>query len=118
MWNTGVDADNQVDWGHGRMTEFDHPRSRAQGLMEWKPLIEIYESRWWRKSGLFALMTGISFEGEYENIVDYQRQEIPFVSKMVIRDAIRAKDVTTLEYFDIVVQNLPDSTFNLNLLMR
>lgn len=51
------------------MTEFNHPRSRAQRLMEWKPLIEIYESRWWRKSGLFALMTGITFEGEYENIV-------------------------------------------------
>jgi len=45
-------------------------RSRAQALMEWKPLIEIYESRWWRKGGLFALMTGISFEREYEHVVE------------------------------------------------
>jgi len=51
------------------MAEVDRRRSRAQALMEWEPLIEIYESRWWRKSRLFALMTGIRFEREYENIV-------------------------------------------------
>jgi SAM-dependent methyltransferase len=52
-----------------RMTELDRPRSRAQALMEWKPLIDVYESRWWRKSGLFGLLTGIRFEREYEKIV-------------------------------------------------
>ena len=40
------------------------------------------------------------------------------MSKMVIRDAIRPAEVTTLEYSHIVVRPLPDSTFNLNLLVR
>jgi len=41
-------------------------RSFAQFLMEWEPVIRIYESRWWRRSPLFALYAGISFEREYE----------------------------------------------------
>lgn len=57
-------------------------------------------------------------EFEYENRIRYQGEEIPFVSRMVIRDAIRPQEVTTLEYSDITVKELPDSTFNLNLLVR
>ncbi len=57
-------------------------------------------------------------EFEYENRIRYRGEVIPFVSKMVIRDAIRPSEMTTLEYSDIVVKKLPDSTFNLNLLMR
>lgn len=48
---------------------FEYERSRGQAMMEWEPLIRIYESRWWRKSGLFALMTGIRFEREYDEIL-------------------------------------------------
>lgn len=55
---------------------------------------------------------------EYRNIVVYQRETIPFVSTMRIQDALRPKEVTVLEYSNIRVQDLPDHTFNLNLLMR
>lgn len=51
------------------LPDFDYKPSRGQELMEWAPLTEMYESRWWRKSGLFTLMTGISFDDEYEMIV-------------------------------------------------
>ncbi len=57
-------------------------------------------------------------EFEYENRIRFRGEEIPFVSRMVIRDAIRPQEVTTLEYSDITVKELPDSTFNLNLLVR
>jgi len=43
--------------------------SRGQTLMEWEPLINIYESRWWRKSGLFEVITGIGFDHEYRLIL-------------------------------------------------
>lgn len=39
-------------------------RTLAQRLMEWDPLVRIYESRLWRRSPAFAAMAGISFENE------------------------------------------------------
>ncbi len=50
-------------------------RSLSQALMEWKPLIRIYESRLWRRSLLFTLRTGISFEREYEVIAEAAKLE-------------------------------------------
>lgn len=55
---------------------------------------------------------------EYANTITHGGERIPFVSRMVIRDAVRPQEVTTLEYSGISVQPVPDSTFNLNLLMR
>ena len=43
-------------------------RSLAQSLMEWPPLVRVYESRFWRRSPLFAALFGISFEREYSLI--------------------------------------------------
>ena len=43
-------------------------RSLAQSLMEWSPLVRVYESRFWRRSPLFAALLGISFEREYSLI--------------------------------------------------
>jgi SAM-dependent methyltransferase len=43
-------------------------RSLAQTLMEWPPLVRVYESRIWRRSLLFAAFLGISFEREYSLI--------------------------------------------------
>jgi len=40
-------------------------RSLAQALMEWGPLVRIYESRLWRRSGLARALMGLSFEEEY-----------------------------------------------------
>jgi hypothetical protein len=44
--------------------------------------------------------------------------DIPFVSELVIRDAIQKDKTTTLTYSNIRVQTIPDSTFNLNVLVR
>jgi hypothetical protein len=45
-------------------------------------------------------------------------KKIPFVSELIIRDAIQRDKVTTLTYSNIKVEPIPDSTFNLNVLMR
>jgi len=42
----------------------DPAKGFGQRLMECPPLVAIYESRLWRRSGLFARLTGISFERE------------------------------------------------------
>jgi hypothetical protein len=55
---------------------------------------------------------------DYGNTVAHQGEKMPFVSRMVITDAVRPEDVTTLEYSKITVKPLPDATFNLNLLAR
>jgi hypothetical protein len=45
-------------------------------------------------------------------------EEISFVSELVIRDAIQKDKTTTLIYSNIRVKTVPDSTFNLNVLVR
>ncbi len=46
-------------------------RSPAQILMEWEPLIQVYESRLWRKNPAFAhTLFGISFAEEFETVID------------------------------------------------
>ncbi|MBI5446514.1 MAG: outer membrane lipoprotein-sorting protein [Deltaproteobacteria bacterium] len=59
-----------------------------------------------------------SADFEYRNSIRHQGEKIPFVSRMVIRDALQAQKVTTLEYSEIAVKAIPDATFNLNLLMK
>jgi hypothetical protein len=46
------------------------------------------------------------------------REEAPFVSELVIRDAIQKDRVTTMTYSHIKVEPIPNTTFNLNLLVR
>ena len=43
--------------------------SPAQRTMEAEAIVRIYESRWWRRSALFALLLGISFDREQELIL-------------------------------------------------
>jgi hypothetical protein len=58
-------------------------------------------------------------EFRYDNRVRIDgREEIPFVSELVIRDAIQQDKVTTMAYSNIRVRSIPDSTFNLNVLVR
>jgi outer membrane lipoprotein-sorting protein len=58
-------------------------------------------------------------EFKYDNRVRTpDNEDIPFVSELVIRDAIQKDKVTTLTYSHIRVQTVPDSTFNLNVLVR
>lgn len=44
--------------------------------------------------------------------------EAPFVSELVIHDAIQKDRVTAMAYSNIKVEPIPDSTFNLNVLVR
>ena len=58
-------------------------------------------------------------EFKYENHIKVNEQEeVPFVSELVIRDAIQQDRVTTMTYSNIKVVPIPDSTFNLNVLVR
>jgi len=56
---------------------------------------------------------------KYDNRVTLEGGEmIPFVSELVIHDAIQKDKVTTLGYSNVRVQSIPDSTFNLSVLVR
>lgn len=58
-------------------------------------------------------------EFKYENRVKAENQEeFPFVSELIIRDAIQQDRITTMTYSNIKVESIPDSTFNLNVLVR
>lgn len=54
---------------------------------------------------------------EYENVVKLRNEPRSFISKMVITDALINSNVTTLNFSEPVFVKVPDSTFNLNLLM-
>jgi hypothetical protein len=54
----------------------------------------------------------------YENRIDFKGSQVPFVSRMVISDALNEGNVTTLEYSDVRVANIPPSEFNVDLLVR
>lgn len=43
-------------------------RTISHAIMEWEPIINTYESRWYRKSVFATLLFGISFQDEYELI--------------------------------------------------
>jgi SAM-dependent methyltransferase len=47
--------------------------SIAQRTMQFEPLIEIYESRWWRRSSVAKVIMGIGFEDEYALIANAAR---------------------------------------------
>ena len=55
---------------------------------------------------------------EYGNSILIEGKPKPFVSKMVITNAVIKEDVTTMIYNKVKIKKIPDSTFNLNLLMR
>jgi len=58
-------------------------------------------------------------EFKYDNRIKVDAQEeLPFVSELIIRDAIQKDRVTTMTYGHIKVEPIPDSAFNLNLLVR
>lgn len=55
---------------------------------------------------------------EYDNSIMIGGKPRPFVSKMVITDAVMKDNVTSMTYGKVKLKRIPDSTFNLNLLMR
>jgi SAM-dependent methyltransferase len=48
----------------------EHESSLAQRLMEWDPMVRIYESRLWRRNPLVGLRMGIGFEDEFALIAN------------------------------------------------
>ena len=55
----------------------------------------------------------------YDNRITIESGEmIPFVSELIIHDAIQKDKVTTLRYSNVRVQAIPDSSFNLSVLVR
>ena len=55
---------------------------------------------------------------EYGNKIKNEGKISPFVSKMTIHDAIIEANITTLTYSKVKLKKIPDSTFNINLLLR
>ncbi len=53
---------------------------------------------------------------EYHNELQYQGRKIPFISRMVILDALNPASVTTMNYNEIRVARIPAEEFNVNLL--
>ena len=69
----------------------------------------------------FFTVSGKMFKSaafKYENSIPIEGKPKPFVSKMIITDAVIKENVTTMAYSKIRLKKIPDSTFNLNLLMR
>jgi outer membrane lipoprotein-sorting protein len=55
---------------------------------------------------------------EYKNSITVDGLPRPFISKMVITNAIVKEDVTTMSFLKVAFKKIPDSMFNLNLLTR
>ncbi len=58
-------------------------------------------------------------EFKYENQVAIEKEAaIPFISRLIIRDVVQKDRVTTMTYTNIRVEKIPDSDFNINVLLR
>ena len=55
---------------------------------------------------------------EYKNSISIEGRKRPFISRMVITSAVMKEDVTTMNFRKVSFKTIPDSTFNLNLLVR
>ena len=69
----------------------------------------------------FFTVSGKMFKSaafEYGNSIPIEGKPKPFVSKMIITDTVIKENITTMTYGKIRLKKIPDSTFNLNLLMR
>jgi outer membrane lipoprotein-sorting protein len=54
----------------------------------------------------------------YDNSITVEGVPRPFISKMVITSAVMKEDVTTMIFRKVAFKTIPDSMFNLNLLLR
>ncbi|MGD0915408.1 MAG: outer membrane lipoprotein-sorting protein [Thermodesulfobacteriota bacterium] len=55
---------------------------------------------------------------EYENSITVDGSPRPFISRMIITNAIVKEDVTTMSFLKVSFKKIPDSMFNLNLLLK
>jgi outer membrane lipoprotein-sorting protein len=54
----------------------------------------------------------------YDNSITEEGVPRPFISKMVITSAVMKDDITTMIFGEVAFKKIPDSMFNLNLLLR
>jgi hypothetical protein len=69
----------------------------------------------------FFTVSGKRFKSavfEYNNEIKINNSHRPFISKMIITDALIESNITSMKYDEAIVKPIPDSTFNLNLLLR
>ena len=84
--------------------------------------------RYWiakaRQVGLkaqFFTLSGKMFKTaffKYDNVIEINGKARPFVSRMIIENAMIKGEKTIMAYHDIQVKEISASAFNLNLLMR
>jgi len=55
---------------------------------------------------------------EYKNSITTGGKPRDFISRMVITSAVLKEDVTTMNYRKVLIKKVPDSVFNLNLLVK
>lgn len=55
---------------------------------------------------------------KYENSITVDGVTRPFISRMVITSAVMKEDVTTMIFHKVSFKKIPDSMFNLNLLLK
>ncbi|MCX5812408.1 MAG: outer membrane lipoprotein-sorting protein [Proteobacteria bacterium] len=55
---------------------------------------------------------------EYNNSISVEGEARPFISRMLITSAIIKEDVTTMNFRKVSFRKIPDSMFNLNLLVK
>ena len=55
---------------------------------------------------------------EYGNSIAVGGVQRPFISRMIITNAVMKEDVTTMTFHKVVFKEIPDSMFDLNLLTR
>lgn len=54
---------------------------------------------------------------EYKHTVKVGEEQRPFISKMIIQDALILKNITSLQFSEPTLKEVPISTFDVNLLM-
>jgi len=55
---------------------------------------------------------------EYDNSITVNGEKRPFISRMMITSAVMKEDVTRMNFSKVSFKKIPDSMFNLNLLVR
>lgn len=69
----------------------------------------------------FYTVSGKMFKSaafEHNNSITIKGATRPFISRMIITNAVIKEDVTTMDFGKISFKKLPDSMFNLNLLIK
>ena len=109
-------------------SDFEGEACHQMDLVAKNKKVTYAKIRYWvsktRNVGLkaeFFTVSGKVFKSatfDYGNQLALDGEQVPFVSKMTITDAVTPQNITVLSYRDVQARSVPASTFNLNLLVR